>query len=71
MIRGTAINQDGRTNGLIAPSRQSQEAVLAAAYRRAGLSPGTAQYVEAHGTGTFLGDAIEANALGTVLADGR
>ncbi len=71
VIRGTAINQDGRTNGLIAPSRQSQEAVLAAAYRRAGLSPGTAQYVEAHGTGTFLGDAIEANALGTVLADGR
>jgi acyl transferase domain-containing protein/acyl-CoA synthetase (AMP-forming)/AMP-acid ligase II/acyl carrier protein len=71
VIRGTAINQDGRTNGLIAPSRQAQEAVLAAAYRRAGLSPGTAQYVEAHGTGTFLGDAIEANALGTVLADGR
>ncbi|MGO9350965.1 MAG: SDR family NAD(P)-dependent oxidoreductase [Mycobacterium sp.] len=71
VIRGTAVNQDGRTNGLIAPSRQSQEAVLAAAYRRAGLSPGTAQYVEAHGTGTFLGDAIEANALGTVLADGR
>ncbi|ORW17621.1 beta-ketoacyl synthase [Mycobacterium nebraskense] len=71
VVRGTAINQDGRTNGLIAPSRQSQEAVLAAAYRRAGLSPGTAQYVEAHGTGTFLGDAIEANALGTVLADGR
>ena len=71
VIRGTAINQDGRTNGLIAPSRQSQEAVLAAAYRRAGLAPGTAQYVEAHGTGTFLGDAIEANALGTVLADGR
>ncbi|UXA07681.1 SDR family NAD(P)-dependent oxidoreductase [Mycobacterium sp. SMC-2] len=71
VIRGTAINQDGRTNGLIAPSRQSQEAVLAAAYRRAGLSPGTAQYVEAHGTGTFLGDAIEANALGTVLGEGR
>ncbi len=71
VIRGTAINQDGRTNGLMAPSRQSQEAVMAAAYRRAGLSPGTVQYVEAHGTGTFLGDAIEANALGTVLADGR
>src|SRR5262249_5512073 len=58
VIRGTATNQDGQTNGLIAPSRQSQEAVLAKAYRRAGLSPGTAQYVEAHGTGTFLGDAI-------------
>ncbi len=71
VIRGTAINQDGRTNGLLAPNRQAQEAVLAAAYRRAGLSPGTAQYIEAHGTGTLVGDAIEANALGTVLADGR
>ena len=71
LIRGTAINQDGRTNGLIAPSRQAQEAVLAEAYRHAGLSPGTVSYVEAHGTGTLLGDAIEAKALGTVLADGR
>src|SRR5207245_6975303 len=48
-----------------------QEAVLREAYRRAGVSPGQAQYVEAHGTGTLLGDPIEANALGTVLAADR
>jgi phthiocerol/phenolphthiocerol synthesis type-I polyketide synthase C len=71
VIRGSATNQDGRTNGLMAPSRGAQEAVLAEAYRRAGLSPGAADYVEAHGTGTSLGDAIEAKALGTVLARGR
>ncbi|MGH8921216.1 MAG: type I polyketide synthase, partial [Actinomycetes bacterium] len=71
VIRGTATNQDGRTNGLMAPSRQSQEEVLADAYRRAGLSPGAVQYVEAHGTGTVLGDSIEAKALGTILSDGR
>lgn len=71
VIRGTATNSDGRTNGLIAPSGRAQEAVLAEAYRRAGVSPGAVQYVEAHGTGTALGDAIEARALGTVLADGR
>jgi acyl transferase domain-containing protein/acyl-CoA synthetase (AMP-forming)/AMP-acid ligase II/acyl carrier protein len=71
VIRGTATNSDGRTNGLIAPSGRSQQAVLTEAYRRAGLSPGAAQYVEAHGTGTSLGDAIEATALGTVLANGR
>ncbi|MGH3958724.1 SDR family NAD(P)-dependent oxidoreductase [Mycobacterium sp.] len=71
VIRGTAIGQDGRTNGLMAPSRQAQEAVLAEAYRRAALSPGAVQYIEAHGTGTLLGDAIEAKALGTILANGR
>jgi amino acid adenylation domain-containing protein len=71
VIRGSATNQDGRTNGLMAPSLQSQEEVLAEAYRRADLSPGVVQYVEAHGTGTSVGDAIEAKALGTILAQGR
>jgi phthiocerol/phenolphthiocerol synthesis type-I polyketide synthase C len=71
VIRGSATNQDGRTNGLMAPSRGSQEAVLAQAYRRADLSPGAVDYVEAHGTGTSLGDAIEAKALATILAEGR
>jgi phthiocerol/phenolphthiocerol synthesis type-I polyketide synthase C len=71
VIRGSATNQDGRTNGLMAPSRLSQEAVLAEAYRHADLSPGVVDYVEAHGSGTSLGDAIEAKALGTILAEGR
>ncbi|HEX8198977.1 MAG TPA: beta-ketoacyl synthase N-terminal-like domain-containing protein, partial [Isosphaeraceae bacterium] len=71
VIRGGAINQDGRTNGLTAPSRSAQEAVLRTAYRRAGVIPGRVRYVEAHGTGTLLGDPIEAHALGAVLAEGR
>ena len=71
VIRGGAVNQDGRSNGLTAPSRQAQEAVLRAAYRAAGVSPAEVQYVEAHGTGTALGDPIEAKALGAVLAEGR
>jgi acyl transferase domain-containing protein/acyl-CoA synthetase (AMP-forming)/AMP-acid ligase II/thioesterase domain-containing protein/acyl carrier protein len=71
VIRGSAINQDGRSNGLTAPSRQAQEAVLHAAYHNAGVSPGRVQYVEGHGTGTLLGDPIEAKALGTVLAVDR
>jgi amino acid adenylation domain-containing protein len=71
VIRGAAINQDGRTNGLTAPSRHAQEAVLRTAYGAAGIAPGRVQYVEAHGTGTPLGDPIEALALGTVLAEGR
>lgn len=68
IIRGSAINQDGRSNGLTAPNRQAQEAVLREAYRNAGVSPGQIQYVETHGTGTALGDPIEAYALGAVLS---
>jgi acyl transferase domain-containing protein/acyl carrier protein len=71
VIRGSAVNQDGRSNGLMAPNPRAQEAVLREAYGRAGVSPGHVQYVEAHGTGTFLGDPIEAKALGTVLAIDR
>jgi acyl transferase domain-containing protein len=71
VIRGTAVNQDGRTNGLTAPNRFSQEDLLRRAYASAGAAPGQVQYVEAHGTGTLLGDPIEAMALGAVLAEGR
>ena len=71
VIRGSATNSDGRTNGLIAPSGRAQQGVLTEAFRRAGLPAGAVQYIEAHGTGTSIGDAIEANALGAVLAEGR
>ena len=71
IIRGGAVNNDGRTNGLTAPSRQAQEAVLRDAHARAGVRARDIRYVEAHGTGTRLGDPIEAGALGAVLAPGR
>jgi amino acid adenylation domain-containing protein len=71
VIRGSAVNSDGRTNGLTAPSQRAQEAVLREAYRRAGVSPGRVRFVECHGTGTALGDPIEAKALGAVCADAR
>ncbi len=67
VIRGSGVNQDGRTNGLTAPSREAQEQVVQAAFFQAGLSPEQVDYVEAHGTGTLLGDPIEAKALGNVL----
>ncbi|NEP11786.1 MAG: aminotransferase class III-fold pyridoxal phosphate-dependent enzyme [Symploca sp. SIO2C1] len=71
LVKGSAINQDGRSNGLTAPNPLAQEAVLRAAYQNARVSPGQVEYIETHGTGTKLGDPIEMTALGTVLSEGR
>ncbi|AUX26444.1 hypothetical protein SOCEGT47_070070 [Sorangium cellulosum] len=71
VVRGAAVNNDGLTEGLTAPSVEAQEAVLREAYARAGVSPAEVDYVEAHGTGTPLGDRVEATALGRVLGKGR
>ncbi|MFF3712738.1 type I polyketide synthase [Streptomyces phaeochromogenes] len=68
VIRGTAVNQDGRSNGITAPSRWSQQEVLARACRRAGADPHEMSFLEAHGTGTALGDMIETRALGHLHA---
>ena len=69
VIRGSALNQDGRTNGLTAPNGLAQEALIRRALESAGVEPAAIGYVEAHGTGTPLGDPIELTALGTALAD--
>ncbi|OBK41111.1 polyketide synthase [Mycobacterium sp. 1245111.1] len=71
VIAGSAVNHDGRSNGLIAPNPDAQADVLRRAYKDAGINPRTVDYVEAHGTGTVLGDPIEAQALGRVVGRGR
>ncbi|MFE0252361.1 beta-ketoacyl synthase N-terminal-like domain-containing protein [Streptomyces sp. NPDC059010] len=71
VIRTTAVNSDGRSNGLMAPNPAAQQALLESAYARAGITPAQVDLVEAHGTGTPLGDPIEAGALGAVLGPGR
>ena len=71
VIRGSAVNHDGRSNGLTAPNGTAQKALIRAALEAAGVAPEEIQYVEAHGTGTALGDPIEAMALGEVLGRGR
>jgi acyl transferase domain-containing protein/trans-aconitate methyltransferase/acyl carrier protein len=71
VIRGSAINQDGRSSGLTAPNGPAQERVIRAALAVGGIEPAAVDYVEAHGTGTALGDPIEVKALGAALGVGR
>lgn len=71
IILGSAINQDGRSNGITAPNRLAQEEVIHTALLRASIDPQQISYVEAHGTGTALGDPIEIEALANVLGKGR
>ncbi|UAW64836.1 SDR family NAD(P)-dependent oxidoreductase [Mycoavidus sp. HKI] len=63
VLRGWGVNQDGRTNGITAPSVSSQITLQKQVYERFGINPETISLVEAHGTGTALGDPIEVEAL--------
>ncbi|HZR98777.1 MAG TPA: type I polyketide synthase, partial [Chloroflexota bacterium] len=72
VIRGSAVNNDGRTSGFLAtPGQAGQQELLAKAYRDAGVAPARVGYVEAHGTGTSAGDPVELGALGAVVGAGR
>lgn len=63
VIQGSALNQDGTTNGITAPSALSQERLIREVCDNFNIDPGAIQMVEAHGTGTALGDPIEFTAL--------
>ncbi|MEB3282831.1 MAG: SDR family NAD(P)-dependent oxidoreductase [Lyngbya sp.] len=69
VIRGSAINQDGRSSGLTVPNGPSQQAVIHQALENSKVNPAQINYIEAHGTGTSLGDPIEIGALGAVFCD--
>ncbi|WP_332309352.1 SDR family NAD(P)-dependent oxidoreductase [Pseudomarimonas arenosa] len=69
VIIGSGINQDGKTNGITAPSVNSQIELLRDTYRRYAIDASSIDYVETHGTGTKLGDPIELEALSTVFKE--
>ena len=63
VLRGTALNQDGKTNGLTSPHAPSQADLIRQALRDARVDPTQVTFVEAHGTGTMVGDTLEVEAL--------
>ncbi|KAF3058598.1 Polyketide synthase-nonribosomal peptide synthetase [Daldinia childiae] len=71
VIRGTAVNANGRTGGITRPSTAGQEAVIRKAYDNAGLPFSNTTYIECHGTGTQAGDPIELAAVSQVFSSDK
>lgn len=74
IIRGSAVNASGRTNGIANPSPDAQAAVTRQAYKNAGIADEDfikTHYLEAHGTGTLAGDPVEARGAASVFTKGR
>ncbi len=71
VLKGSAVAQDGRTNGIMAPNGKAQEIVAKNALNTAGIDPSTVGYVEAHATSTPVGDPVEVTAVSNVYGKGR
>lgn len=67
VIRGSGVNQDGRTDGITVPNGEAQARLIRQVCARFDCDPGSVTYVEAHGTGTAIGDPIELGALASVF----
>ncbi|AHM66821.1 polyketide synthase [Paenibacillus polymyxa SQR-21] len=69
VIKGTAVNHGGKTNGFSVPNPKAQASVIRRVFKKAGINPRTISYIEAHGTGTSLGDPIEIAGLQKVFQE--
>jgi acyl transferase domain-containing protein/acyl carrier protein len=63
VVKGTAVNNDGKTQGYSVPNPVAQTELVCTALDKARINPRTLTYMEAHGTGTALGDPIEIEGL--------
>lgn len=69
IIKTSGVNQNGRSNGIVAPNAVAQEELIREIYGDANISPNSISYIEAHGTGSKLGDSIEVSALEAVYKE--
>ena len=63
VIKSSAINHGGKTNGYTVPNPNAHKELVRTALEQAGLNARAVSYIEAHGTGTELGDPIEITGL--------
>lgn len=71
VLKGSAVAQDGKTMGIMAPNSKAQELVARQALARSGLDPLEVSFIEAHATSTSLGDPTEVSAIASVYGVGR
>jgi polyketide synthase PksN len=69
VIKSTAVNHGGKTNGYTVPNPNAQAELILDALKKANIDPKTLGYIETHGTGTSLGDPIEIAGLSKALED--
>lgn len=71
IIRGSSNGFDGKTPGVLMPSKEAQIENIYQAYRNVGIRCNEfadTAYFECHGTGTQTGDPIELDAIGRLFA---
>lgn len=69
VIKATALNHGGKTNGYTVPNPVAQSAVVRSALTRSGVPAEDISVIETHGTGTSLGDPIEIAGLLSAFGD--
>ncbi|WP_438432128.1 SDR family NAD(P)-dependent oxidoreductase [Gorillibacterium sp. sgz500922] len=70
VIKASAVNHGGKTNGYTVPNPTAQAELIANTLKKARVDPRTVSYIEAHGTGTSLGDPIEITGLVHAFQEG-
>lgn len=69
LIKGSAVNSDGSSNGITAPNPEAQSSVITEAWKKAGINPEKLNFIETHGTGTKLGDPIEVTGISHAFSE--
>jgi acyl transferase domain-containing protein/NAD(P)-dependent dehydrogenase (short-subunit alcohol dehydrogenase family)/acyl carrier protein len=66
VIKGIAINNDGRTAGPATPNLKAQKEVMQRALEKSGLRPEEVGHIEGNGSGSMITDLLELKAIESV-----